>query len=264
MLATLNAALQADAIKGILRMAICGLDQTYVGSIANVAALASGISSSRIVLAYPNMMEYYNGVLNQTMTVDGYYLAAGFAGVLAVQDAQMPLTHKVVTGFSGITPSALRALTPTNKDTLAVGGVCVVEPDRSNRIRVRHGITTNYAGGILNREISLIRSQDALYNLLQDTMETSGLIGIPITDTTALQVKSIVAGALETAKQGNGGLIIDYTDLAVRQQAPPSGDPTVIEVRFAYKPPWPLNYILVTFTVNTSNATTPVSALTTP
>lgn len=253
MLATLNAALQADAIKGVLRIAVTGLDQSYIGSITNVAALATGISSKRIVLAYPNALEYYNGVLNATQTVDGYYLAAAYAGVLAKQDPQMPLTHKVIQGFSAITSSVLKTLTQTNKDALAKGGVAVVEPDRAGRLRVRHGLTTNYAGGILQREISLVRAQDALYNLLQDTMENSGLIGIPITDTTALQVKSIVSGALETAKNVTGGLITDYSQLAVRQQTPPSGDPTVIDVRFAYKPPWPLNYILVSFTVDTSN-----------
>jgi len=254
MLATLNAALQADAGRGVLRMAVTGLDQNYVGSIANVASLATGISSPRIVLAYPNALLYYNGVLNTTQTVDGFYLAAAYAGVLAKQAPQMPLTHKIIQGFSGISVPVLKTLTPTNKDTLAKGGVAVVEPDRAGRLRVRHGLTTDYGGGVLNREISLVRAQDALYDLLQDTMENSGLIGIQITETTALQVKSIVSGALETAKNTNGGLITDYSQLAVRQQAPPSGDPTVIDVRFAYKPPWPLNYILVSFTVDTSNA----------
>jgi hypothetical protein len=253
MLATLNAALQADAVRGILRMAITGLDQSYIGSIANVASLASGISSSRIVLAYPNQLEYYNGVLNRTVTVDGFYLAAAYAGVVSRQDIQMPLTHKTVQGFSAITATVLKTLTSTNKDTLAKGGVALVEPDRQGRLRVRHGVTTNFGGGILAREISLVRVQDGLYNLLQDTMENSGLIGIPITDSTALQVKSVVSGALETAKNTNG-LIVDYNSLAVRQQSPPSGDPTVIDVRFAYRPPWPLNYILVSFTVDTSNA----------
>jgi hypothetical protein len=165
----------------------------------------------------------------------------------------MPLTHKTVQGFSAITASVLKTLTPTNKDTLAKGGVALVEPDRQGRLRVRHGVTTNFGGGILTREISLVRVQDGLYNLLQDTMENSGLIGIPITDATALQVKSVVSGALETAKNTNA-LIVDYNSLAVRQQSPPSGDPTVIDVRFAYRPPWPLNYILVSFTVDTSNA----------
>jgi hypothetical protein len=264
MLATLNAALIADTLKGVLRVALVGLDQGYVGTPAQVAALATGISSTRIVLSYPNQLSYYNGVLNSTITVDGFYLAAGIGGLLASQNPQIPLTHKVVIGFTGLPATIARLLTPTNKDVMATGGVCVVELDRGGRMRIRHGLTTNYAGGILNRELSLVRAQDALYNLLQDTMENSGLIGIPIGLETALQVKATVAGALETAKSTTVGLIVDYNSLAVRQESPPSGDPTVIQVRFAYKPAWPLNYILVNFTVDTSNATTTaVSDLTT-
>lgn len=261
MLATLNAALVQDAAKGVLRIAMVGLDQAYAGAAADVAALASGISSARIVLAYPNQLNFFNGVTNTSVIVDGYYLAAACAGILVAQQPQMPLTQKVITGFSGFPAATARMLTPTNKDTMAKGGVTVVDLNRQSQLRVRHGLTTDYAGGVLLRELSLVRAQDALYNLLQTTMESSGLIGIPIDADTALSVKSIVAGALENAKSATVGLIVDYSQLAVREQAPPSGDPTVIEVRFAYKPAWPLNYILVNFTVDTSNgAVTAASA----
>lgn len=265
MLATLNAALLSDANRGVLRMALCGLDQGYAGSPADVAALANGIGSPRIVLAYPNQLQYYNGVLNGTMTVDGYYLAAAFAGILSKQDPQMPLTKKRVVGFSGLPDAVARTMTETNKDILATGGVTVVQTDRQLRLVVRHGVTTDFAG-ILNREISLVRSQDALGALLRDAVENSGLIGSPIGENTALQLKGIVAGALETAKTsatpGEAGLIVNYADLAVRQQAPPSGDPTVIDVRFSYQPPWPLNYISVQFSVNTNNDAGGLSNLT--
>lgn len=263
MLATLNAALAQDAAKGVLRFAMVGLDQNYTGAAADVAALASGISSTRIALAYPNQLNFFNGVTNTSTVVDGYYLAAACAGILVAQQPQMPLTNKVVTGFSGFPAAVARAMTPTNKDTMAKGGVMVVELNRQNQLKVRHGLTTNYAGGVLLREISLVRAQDALYDLLQTTMEASGLIGIPIDSTTALSVKSIVAGALENAKSATVGLIVDYNQLAVREQAPPSGDPTVIEVRFAYKPSWPLNYILVSFTVDTSNGSVSDTSATT-
>lgn len=264
MFATLNAALVQDANKGVLRMAMVGLDKAYAGSASGVAALASGVSSTRIVLAYPNQLNFFNGVTNTTIIVDGYYLAAGCAGILVAQQPQMPLTNKVVTGFSGFPAVVSRAMTPTNKDTMAKSGVMVVEPNRQSQLRVRHGLTTNYAGGVLLREISLVRAQDALYDLLQQTMESSGLIGIPIDAGTALNVKSIVAGALENAKSATVGLIVDYSQLQVREQSPPSGDPTVIEVRFAYKPSWPLNYILVSFTVDTSNGSVATTSTTTP
>lgn len=254
MLQTLNAALLADALNGILRMAFVGFDSGYTGSPANVATLAQGISSKRIVMAWPNKLQYYNTVLNTTVDVDGIYLAAAYAGVLTQQDVQMPLTHKYVRGFAGFPLDVQRALTASAKDTLGANGVTVTDQDRAERMRIRHGLTTDVDGGILTKEISLVRSQDALYNLMQDTMESSGLIGQPITPDTALQVKSIVSGALETAT--TVGMIYDYNSLVVREQSPPSGDPTVIEVRFAYKPSWPLNYIVVNFTVDTTTGDT--------
>lgn len=260
MLATLNAALLQDANKGVLRVAVVGLDKGFTGAATDVAALASGISSTRIVLAYPNQLNFFNSVTNTTVAVSGYYLAAACAGVLASNQPQMPLTNKVITGFSGFPAATAKDLTPTNKDTMAKSGVTVVDLNRQGQLKVRHGLTTNYAGGVLLREISLVRAQDALYNLLQTTMEASGLIGIPIDSTTALSVKSIAAGALENAKSASVGLIMDYNQLAVREQSPPSGDPTVIEVRFAYQPSWPLNYIMVNFTVDTSNGSVNATA----
>lgn len=254
MLQTLNSALVQDAAAGTLRMACVGFDSGYTGTPQAVAALATGISSTRIVAAWPNKLDYYNGVRNSTVTVDGIYLAAGYAGIMARQDPQMPLTHKYVQGFTGIPADVQRVLNNTAKNVLAQGGVSVTEVDRANRLRIRHGVTTNYAGGILLREINLVRAQDTLYNLLQDTMESSGLIGSPIGQNTALQVKSIASGALEQAKSAE--VINDYNSLAVREQSPPAGDPTVIEVKFAYKPMWPLNFILVNFTVDTTTGDT--------
>lgn len=261
MLATLNAALQADANNGVLRVACVGLDQSYAGTPTDVAGLATGIGSSRIVMAYPHKLNYFNGVLNQTLIADGIYLGAGYAGILAANDPEMPLTKKIVQGFSGVPADVATVLTQTNRKILATGGVSVATLDRSSNLRVMQGLTTNYAGGILNREISLVRAQDALYTMLQTTVENSGLIGIPIGPNTALQVKSVVSGVLETAKAQ--GVIMDYSGLVVREQAPPSGDPTVIEVMFAYKPSWPLNYITVSFTVDTTTGDTTTTTATT-
>lgn len=260
MLATLNAALLADANNRALRMAIVGFDQSVVAATSDVVTLAS-VASKRIVLAWPNQLNYYNGYTNSTSTLDGFYLAAAYAGVLARQTPQMPLTRKYLAGFSGIPTTVQQALTTPNKNTLASAGVTVTEVARNGALIIRHGLTTNYAGGVLTREISLVRAQDSLYNLLEDSLQSAGLIGIPIDDNTALSVKSIVSGALETAK--STGVINDYNNLAVREQNPPSGDPTVIEVMFAYKPTWPLNYILVNFTVDTTSGSTDLTSTST-
>lgn len=257
-LQTLKGMVENDARDGFLRMIVVGFDRTFDPTPSELAETAAQTSSSRVVAAWPNRLNVYNGVLNQTVEVDGFYLAAAYSGMLAARQPQIPLTHKYPISFIGMPTPVKQALTKTVKNQLSSSGMCVTEVNRQGRLMVRHGLTTDFSGGVLLREISLVRAQDALYGLVEDTLKSSGLIGQPILGNTGLQVKGITQGALEQAKVR--GLIVDYTNLKVRQQSPPSGDPTVIEVKFAYKPSWPLNYILVSFTVDT---TTGDSTLTT-
>lgn len=245
--------IQADAAAGFLRMAVCGLDQTYLPSPTDLATIGTSTGSSRIVIPWPNQLQVYNGVTNATVVVDGWYLAAAYAGLLASQTPQMPLTRKFPIGFIGIPSVVQQQLTPTVMNDLSASGICLTTTDRNNRLVVRHGLTSNFLGGVMEREISLVRAQDALYYLIQETLDNSGLIGTPIGAQTALNVKGVVSGALELSI--TNGLINGYSGLVVREQTPPAGDPTVIEVRFAYQPPWPLNYILVSFTIDTSAGT---------
>lgn len=257
---SLKGMVEADARDGTRRMLMLGADQAYNPTISDLSTLASTIGSPRAVLAWPNQLKAYNGVLNQDIVLDGYYLAAALAGMLAARNPEMPLTRKYPSSFSGIPAAVAQTFTKNNKNLLSSSGVCVAELDRNGRLVIRHGVTTDFAGGVIAREISLIRAQDALYNVVQETLENSGLIGVPITNETGLRVKSVVSGVLEFAQ--TRGLIFDYSSLKVRQQNPPSGDPTVIEVKFAYKPSYPLNYILVSFTIDTSTGDTSLSTAT--
>lgn len=249
-LQSIKAMVENDARDGFLRLAVCGFDADWDPTPSDLATAASQTSSSRVVAAWPNRLQVYNGVLNQTVDVDGYYLAAAYAGMLAARAHQIPLTHKYPVSFIGMPTAMKQALTKNVKNQLSSAGVCVTEINRQGRLMVRHGLTTNFSGGVLAREISLVRSQDALYGLVEDNLKASNMIGLPIEPDTGLRVKGICQGALEQAKVR--GIITDYNNLKVRQQSPPSGDPTIIEIKFAYKPPWPLNYILVSFTVDTA------------
>lgn len=248
LLYSLSSTLNQDAKRSILRMGIAGFDKGYTPVPTDLATLAQSISSERMVIAWPNQLSLYNGVANKTTTVDGYYLAAAYAGILSAQTPQTPLTYKSPQGFAGLPAKVTKGLSSAIENTLAQAGVALTEPIRSGRLRVRQGLTTDYSGGVLTREISLVRQSDALYELIQTSLDAANLIGTPITEDTDLAVKGIVAGALEDAS--SSGLIVGYTGLAVRQQTPPSGDPTIIEVQFAYQPTFPLNYIVVNFSVD--------------
>lgn len=257
LLQTTKGLVEADARDGYLRVVIAGADQGYVPTPTQLSALATSTASSRVIVPWPNQLYIYNGITDKSQILDGWYHAAALAGLLSANNPEMPLTRKSPLGFVGVPATVQTALTKTIRNDLSSSGICVTEINRNSQLIVRHGLTTNYAGGVMTREISLVRAQDSLYRVLQDVLDNSGLIGNPITAHTALQVKSVTSGGLEYAKKL--GLIIDYNSLTVRQQMPPSGDPTVVEVRFAYKPSWPLNYILVSFTIDTSSSDSTLS-----
>lgn len=233
---------------GYFRMGLVGAETTVTES---PTALAAVVNSRRVVLAWPNRLQYFNGFTNQTIEIGGYYLASAYAGRLISIQSQVPLTRKRVYGFSGIPSEVLSAMTRSTKDAWSSGGVAVTEPNRQGQLIVRHGVTTATSGGIQTREISLVRARDTLVGLLQETVDGSGLVGSYIDDDTPGRVKGVVAGALELAV--SNGTVVSYLDLKARQLA---GDPSVIEVKFQYKPSYPLNYIVISFSINTTSGET--------
>lgn len=226
----------------VFRVGVIGFD---TGITAAPEGLAAAFASSRVVLAWPNKMSYYNGYTNSLVTVGGQYLAAAMAGRLAIQAVQEPLTKKQIRGFAGFPASTAANMTNANKNTWSAGGVAVVEIVRDGRLLIRHGTTTQ-RDTINTRELSLVRAKDAMVSLIYDTAESSGLIGSAINDETPIRVKGMVSSVLETATRF--GIIIGYNSLKVRRT---SVDPSVIEVKFQYRPAYPLNYILIAFSINT-------------
>lgn len=231
--------------EGYPRIAIVGLPQAFTGETPDT--LAQGIDYRRIVLTWPQGFQFYNSVLNVTQTIDGCYFAAACAGLLANNAVNQGLTQQQVKTFTGIPAAIATTLTTTNKNTWSSKGVAVAEVNRNSQLVVRHGVTTDISS-VQNREISIVREQDALFDLIQLALNQANLIGTPIISTTALAVKGIISGALETALATN--TIAAYTNLLVRQQALPTGDPTVIECTFDWQPTYPLNYITVVFSLD--------------
>lgn len=231
--------------EGYPRVAIMGLPQAFTGETPDV--LAQQLDYRRVVLVWPPAFLYYNSVINSTIILDGIYFAAACAGVLANQSVNRGLTRSNIRSFSGIPISVLANMSTSNKNTWSSRGVAVAEVDRNGRLVIRHGVTTDVSS-VQNRELSIVRCQDALFNLLQTSLSQADMIGDPITANTPLAVKGIIAGALETALSQD--TIQNYTNLLVRQQLLPTGDPTVIECTFSYSPTYPLNYITVVFTLD--------------
>lgn len=235
------------AADGYGRIALVGLDAAYDQTSGGFDDLAIDAASKRIVLVYPPKLNLYNSTANQTIEVSGYYLAAALAGILSSQAVERGITRAIVKSFVSLPSVIFQAMTKSFKDTLSGSGVTVIETNRLQQLTVRHGVTTDMTS-LTTREISLVRIADTLFQTVQFGMDNSGLIGEPIDEEMSSRVKGALAGILEQAIQDS--IIIGWDNLAVRQQSLPSGDPTIIECKFSYRPSVPLNYITVQFQID--------------
>lgn len=248
----LLAHLNAASSDGFLRTGILGFDPTVATS-PDTLVTTAGFKSKRIMLAYAGAqgVQVYNGNANQVITVGHQYLAAAYGGRMTFLPVQKSLTKEQVRGFAGI---AGTPLSNTLKNQFAQAGVAVTETNRAGSLIVRHGTTTDRSN-INTAEMSVVRARDTMVTLLQNGVEDSGLIGAPIDENTLYSVKSVVSGLLEYATSND--IIVAYTQLGVRQA---STDPSVIEVKFGYRPAYPLNYILISFSINTTTGETDLAA----
>lgn len=192
-----------------------------------------------------NMSKWFRSTPAQEgsqIAVGGQYVACAVAGMLASRPVSSSLTRKSVAGFTA--PGERRELADKNAD--AAAGLLVIEP-KGSIIQVRHGITINTTGGAAKREISVVRAKHVVVASLIDTIETQ-VIGSVIADGEApLIVRSVVIGVLEELRLG--GDIVGYNSV---QAAISTLDPTVIEVRFSYRPAFPVNYVNISFSLDLS------------
>lgn len=243
-----SAALNSAATQKTPRFGIIGFEPGMEDGPDELLA-TSGTKQRRMMLAYagPNGLLMYSGAANSTFSVGHEYLGAAYAGRMAALPVQYSLTKQVLAGFRGL---AGTPIANSLKNQYASAGVAVVEADRFNRLSVRHGVTTDTTN-VNTREASVVRAKDLLVIALDEGTTTSGLIGAPLDADLLLSVKSAVQGVLDSAVSDE--TINSYTGLTVRQV---DNDPSVIEVKFAYKPAYPLNYIVISFSIDMSSGTT--------
>lgn len=227
---------------GHRRYGVFGLE---TGSTRAPSAFANSIASGRVIFVHPQTFQWYNGYTNTTQEIGGCYAGAAIAGMLSTRAAQEPLTRKLVHSFPAIPARIVSTMTTSSKNDWSNSGVCVVEQNTDGNLWVRHGVTTDKTS-LLTREISIGRAKDTLISLIFQALDSSGLIGSPMTPDTPLRVRGIVDGALFQA--AGTGLIVGYSNLAVQLD---SNNATQVNVKFAYRPAYPVNYINVSFSINT-------------
>lgn len=240
----LLAFLERQATLGNLIRGFVGFD----GKVNNLnssyfSSFAQGINNSRMTVVAPSRFSLQTS--SGRLTVGGPFAAAAVAGLHAGLEVQMPLTRKQLEySLKGVEDR----FTGQEMINLQAAGVLVLSQDGTGPVVVRHGLTTDMTSPY-SREISVVAARDRLRDLVYNTLVSAGILGSPITANTPEIVVANITGALELAKGAT--LIFDYSDVKYRI---PTSNPTAIEVRFAYRPTMPLNYILVQFSVDTASS----------
>lgn len=225
------------------RRAILGRD----GSVSAVSSSqriidAQSLTDKRIAMVCPTAFTYFSPELNREISLGAQFMAASLAGLTVKMSPAMPLTRKVITGWTGVVESEQDG----QKNLESQNGLLVVEKTRRQLMQIRHGVTTDPTS-ILSREWSIIGQADAMVYRLRDYLEADDLIGQPILPITMINTKASAEAALQSLIRD--GYIRNYQGLKVRQLLK---NPDVLEVSYQWLPAFPLNYILVRYAVTLS------------
>lgn len=222
------------------RTAIIGLDNspsiTVVENLANLS-----LADKRCMLVYPptvRLLDY----AGDEISIGGYTLAAAIAGVRCNPnyDVAEPLTRKQILGFTEITDGLLRS----QKNELASKGVTIVEMI-AGITRVRHGLTTDMTTA-QNQEYSVTEITDYVATVVRSLLEQM-YVGQKILNETPAMVSattSVILLNLITSQ-----IITERKDVSAVQNA---SDPREIDVKFAFKPVYPLNWIYIEFSISST------------
>jgi hypothetical protein len=204
-----------------------------------LASRYGGAVAEQTVLIAPSKFTRVNPVTSQNFYVGGQYVAAGIAGMLASRPVASSLTREVISGFTEVADP--RSKSDKNKD--AAVGLLVTE-QFGQAIRVRHSVTLDTTA-TQRRELPVVRAKHRMVESVRDTIDRQ-IIGKIIADGRApAVVASAVTGVLEQLQ--TVGDLVGYRDVQARTL---SLDPTTVEVRFSYRPAFPLNYINIAFSID--------------
>jgi hypothetical protein len=236
----LAAHLTAMATIGKYRMGIVGRDGSATPITAKALRDAQAFNNEALMMISPATFLIDNPVTGRSQTIGSQYVAAAVLGMFAARDVHIPLTRKTLAGFSGVYDTRSG---PTEAALDSAAGLLNIE-NRHGTLRIRHGVTTA-ATNVNTREASVVRAKYDMARRLRFALD--GVVGLVAPAAEApLIVQSQVVGVLD--QMAVEGIISGYQDVKARLL---SSDLTTVEVRFQYTPAYPINNILIVFTINT-------------
>ena len=202
--------------------------------------LSDNFTSLRSMYFYPDQIVR---PINGTNTfIDGFYMAAAAAGFFAqTQNVAIPITHKVLSGFSILRTKKYR---PTILNQLGAVGATVVQPVIGGG-KVLAGRTTSQSGFVEDEEISIVFIRDRVKQIMRDGM--SGFIGT-VEDNNTLGVMNARAIGILSALVSQR-LITSFRNVRVERD---KIDPRQYNIFARYTPSYPINYVFIDLEVGIS------------
>lgn len=246
-------------------MVVLGEDSSASATVAQKATLRThastlagrygGAVAENTIFVAPSKFRRSFPAYGVTNYVGGQFVAAAIAGMIASRPVSSSLTKKSVSGFIEVAPWA-SGLSRQDQDDDAANGLLVVAQNKG-LITVRHSVTLA-TDSSARREVSVVRAKHRLIESIRDTLDRQ-IIGNLIADENApFVVSSAVGGVLAELLQQRD--IVDYSQPAARLT---SLEPTTIQVKFSYRPAFPVNYIDVSFSLDLTTQTITDNAATT-
>lgn len=191
----------------------------------------------RVVYFYPD--EIIRVINGSRSSLPGYYMAAAGGGWLAGEpNIAMPLTFKVLVGFTILSDKVYKQ---TVLNQLGDAGITVVQPVTGGGM-VQHGKTTTQSGSPEEEEISIIFIRDQLARTMRRSFRA--FIGQPEDPTLIPSLTQRAIKLLNAFVSQN--LITDYRNLSVsRDDVEPRQYNVVVEAQ----PNYPVNWIFLDISV---------------
>lgn len=205
-------------------------------------ATARSIANQRMIAVYPDAAIVTLTDETGTETdyiVDGSFLAAAVAGsnVSTAYDVASPMTHRQIVGFK----SLIREMDTVEKNKTAVAGITVLE-DMDPNIRIRQAFTTDTSSS-LTREPTVITIVDHVQQIVRTALDQ--FIGIKFLGGMLGDIGRVVKTTMRSLIQAE--IITSFTNVRATVDAT---DPTAVQVSLAFVPVFPLNYIVLEFTLS--------------
>lgn len=187
----------------------------------------------RVVYFYPDEIIVQVGSSN--LAIDGFFIAAAAAGYLSgVPNVALPLTRKVLTGFTILNSKRFR---PVIIEQIVAAGITLLQPVQGGGTVIRGQTTTN-SGFLEEIEISIVFIRDRIAKMLRTAFD--GFVG----DVDSPIFFSSVNARAVSAMNGfiGSGLITAYKDLKIVRD---SVDPTQFDITVKVQPSYPVNFIYI-------------------